>query len=154
MEGVFFSVNFPNCVKVDENGDPILTAARGTSHVAYGPGGCPESHPYTIPTLTQNIYYAGIPYDSGWYLASDPSPAEHGTSLHADYMAAWTPEAAEIMAECVREGARECGPPRGAHHADQLYAPDGEQVYSPDHLADGVDSTPDELNGWPRWLVE
>jgi hypothetical protein len=151
--GIAMTVNFPNCLAVDDNGDPILTSPGGTSHVAYGGASCPSSHPYTIPTLTQNIYYADVPYESDWYLASDVmNDAPKGTTLHADYMAGWTEESAEIMADCIRRGFRECGPPPLPEEA--LNGPDGNQIFEmwSGSFAPGADMTPDAMSGWPAML--
>lgn len=141
--GVHITVSFPDCVAVDSNGNPVLTSPGGTSHVAYANGSsCPSSHPYHIPTLTQNIDWHEVPFDSDWQLASDPSPAAKGTTAHADYMAGWTVEAAQIMVDCVREGHRECGPPLVGNDGELSRSPSGETLYNYQHLVSSADETP------------
>ncbi len=151
-DGLAIEINFPDCLAINASGAPILTSAGGTTHVAYSSGGrCPASHPYVIPQLTQIINYDNVPFNSNWQLASDPSPVAKGTTAHADYMAAWTPEAARIMADCVREFRRECGPSLQEFAADQFYSPTGQQVYVPFAVAPGADPTP--LTGtWSKML--
>lgn len=152
-DGLSINIIFPDCVAVDDNGDPILTSPGGTSHVAYSDGSCPASHPYNIPQLTQGMSWSDVPYESDWYLASDPSPAEHGTTAHADYVAGWTEEAAEIMAECTRVGARECGPPYPDGDEENFFTPAGEQFYRYwNQLIDPSEKTPSALAGWPKTL--
>lgn len=150
---VTVEILFPDCIAVDANGDPVLSSPGGTRHVAYSSGSCPRSHPYNIPQLTQIVGWNGVPFDSNWYFSSDKMfNSRKGTSVHADYMAGWTPESALIMANCVRDAFRECGPGLQRHWQDQFFAPDGEQVYDFFKLADGVDHTPAELAGWPAML--
>lgn len=150
--GVNISVSFPNCIAVDSNGDPVLTSPGGTSHMAYGDSnGCPASHPYHIPTLTQNIRWYTVPYESNWQLASDKSPATKGQTAHADYMAGWTKKSAQIMADCVRTGQRECGPPITGGQGDAFsYTPSGKQIYRWEYLMDSADDTP--MGKWPKML--
>lgn len=150
-DGITISVHFPDCVAVDRNGDPILTSPGGTSHVAYsGYEGCPASHPYHIPTLTQNIRY-DLPFTSNWQLASDPSSAQKGTTAHADYMAGWTKEAAKILTDCVRDGHRECGPSMISNDGELSITPStGKEVYAYQRLQGSADPTP--MGVWPKML--
>ncbi|MBY0538512.1 DUF1996 domain-containing protein [Patescibacteria group bacterium] len=151
-DGLSIEIIFPDCIAVDAQGNPILTSPGGTSHVAYSTGSCPASHPYTIPQLTQIINWDNVPFNSNWQLASDASPADKGGTAHADYMAAWTPASAQIMADCVRDMYHECGPALQQFAADQFYSPSGQQVYIPFAVAPGADTTP--LNGtWPKMLT-
>lgn len=154
-DGLTLEIIFPDCIAVDAKGTPILSSPGGTSHVAYSQGDCPASHPYTIPQLTQNVNWADVPFDSAWYFASDVMhDAPKGTTAHADYVAGWTIESALIMANCVRDGYRECGPGLQFHWRDQYFAPDGSRVYDHFKIADGVSSKPAELRGWPPMLME
>ncbi|MGR3527411.1 MAG: DUF1996 domain-containing protein [Paracoccaceae bacterium] len=153
LNGVTIEISFPDCIAVNKDGSPILTSQGGSDHVAYSSGRCPLSHPYLIPQLTQIVNWSDVPFDSDWYLASDMmNNAPKGTTAHADYMAGWTEESARIMADCVKEGYRECGPELQRHAADQFFAPNGQRVYDFFKLADGVTSTPDALHGWPHML--
>ncbi|MEY8830112.1 DUF1996 domain-containing protein [Sedimentitalea sp. XS_ASV28] len=154
-DGLTVEIRFPDCVAVDANGDPILTSPGGTSHVAYSAGSCPASHPYTIPQLTQNLKWTGVPFDSDWRFASDLMyDAPQGTKIHADYIAGWTEEAAKIMSDCVRDGYRECGPGLQGQWQDQFFSPDGERVYDFFKVADMADPTPDALRNWPAMLMD
>ena len=153
-DGLTVEIIFPDCIAVDRNGDPILTSPGGTSHVAYSSGSCPRSHPYTIPRLTQLINWDNVPFDSDWHLSSDAmAGAPKGTTAHADYIAGWTPEAALIMANCVRDGFKECGPPLQLHSQDQFFSPEGARVYDAFKIADSADPTPAGLAGWPPMLM-
>ncbi len=153
-DGLTVEIKFPDCVAVDSRGNPVLTSPGGTSHVAYSSGDCPASHPYTIPQLTQIINWANVPFNSDWHFASDlMNNAPKGTTTHADYIAGWTPESARIMADCVREGFKECGPGLQKHAADQFFSPGGERVYDYFKIAQGVDPTPSALKGWPSMLM-
>ncbi len=152
--GLTLEVLFPDCIAVDETGAPILSSPGGTSHVAYSQGACPPSHPYTIPQLTQNVNWADVPFNSGWYFSSDRmNYAPKGMSAHADYVAGWTEESAQIMANCVRDGFKECGPGLHAQWQDQFFAPDGSRVYDFFKVADGVSATPAALGGLPPMLM-
>ncbi len=153
-DGLTVEILFPDCVAVDANGQPILSSPGGTRHVAYSSGGCPRSHPYNIPQLTQIVNWDNVPFDSDWYFASDPmNGTRKGRSVHADYMAGWTIESAQIMSDCVRDGYKECGPGLHGHWQDQFFAPNGDRVYDFFKLADGVDATPSALSDWPPMLM-
>ncbi len=159
-------ISFPPCIALGEQGEPVLDyrdmpAALGeqvNSHVAYPDGsapdaqanGCPASHPYRIPTLVLLMYY-DIPFDSGWYLASDdkarvqlpksdPNHLPSGHSLHADYFAMWDETTMDRIVECNRigESCRFEGYPE-----EMLYNSEGVKVYShPNTLLPETDRTP------------
>ena len=85
-----FEINYPNCLEVDADGEPVLSSDDNISHLAFSDGGdCPDSHPYRIPRLQIELEF-DLDIDSEWRLASDHEGMEQGSSLHADYMAAWT----------------------------------------------------------------
>lgn len=150
-DGLTIEILFPDCIAVDGDGNPIFSSPGGTSHVAYSQGACPSSHPYNIPQLTQIINWDNVPYGSDWMLASDMmSNSPKGSTAHADYIAGWTTQSSQIMLDCVRDGARECGPPLQQHWQDQFFSPDGERVYDYFRVAAGVDAT--ILDGWPAML--
>lgn len=154
-DGLSVEIIFPDCVAVDANGDPVLTSPGGTSHVAYARGSCPRSHPYNIPQLTQIVNWNNVPFESDWKFSSDMmNGAAKGTTAHADYIAGWTLESAQIMTDCVRDGYKECGPGLYRHSADQFFAPNGDRVYDHFKIADGVDPTPAALDGWPHMLMD
>ena len=141
-DGIYMSIDFPNCVAVGFDGQPVLSSPGGTSHLAYSSGSCPASHPYMIPTMTININYR-LDYNSGWYLASDSSTATKGESLHADYIAGWTEEAMAQITQCVIDGNSSCGPRDQVQDPSRLLAPDGTQVYANEwEFAPTMDLTP------------
>ena len=89
-EEVEFEVNYPNCLEVDADGEPVLSSDDNISHLAFSDGGdCPDSHPYRIPQLQVDLEFE-LDIETEWRLASDHEGMEQGSSLHADYMAAWT----------------------------------------------------------------
>ncbi len=152
-DALHFEVRFPDCIAIDSDGNPVLTSPGGTRHVAYSSGRCPMSHPYTIPQLTQIVSWKNVPFHSEWRLSSDlMDDSPKGTTMHADYIAGWTPEAAQIMSDCVRDGYRECGPKLQLHADDQFYSPDGQKIYDYFRVADGVDPVLSDLSDWPHML--
>jgi len=89
-EEVEFEINYPNCLAVDADGEPVLSSDDNISHTAFSDGGdCPDSHPYRIPRLQIDLEF-DLDIDTDWRLSSDHEGMEQGASLHADYMAAWT----------------------------------------------------------------
>ena len=141
--GLNLRVNFPMCLQVDQDWNPVLASADNISHLAYAYPGernaneCPSSHPYRIPQLTYIIKYANIPFTSAWQLSSDSSPATQGQSMHADYFASWDEETMNRIVRCNVESRRECQfvDMRGSSplYRDQLperfNAPDGSRLY-------------------------
>jgi hypothetical protein len=106
-------LSFPTCLQVDAQNNPVLSSANNISHLSYAnnsgatSGDCPSSHPYRIPQLSYNVRYQ-VPFNSGWYLASDTSAQTQGQSLHADYIAAWDETSMNRVVQCNREMRREC----------------------------------------------
>ncbi len=89
-EELEFEINYPNCLAVDADGEPVLSSDDNISHLAFSDGGdCPDSHPYRIPRLQIDLEF-DLDIDSEWRLSSDHEGMDQGSSLHADYMAAWT----------------------------------------------------------------
>jgi len=89
-EEIEFEINYPNCLAVDADGEPVLSSDDNISHTAFSDGGdCPDSHPYRIPQLQIELEF-DLDIDSDWRLSSDHEGMEQGMSLHADYMAAWS----------------------------------------------------------------
>ena len=87
---VEFEINYPNCLAVDADGEPVLSSDDNISHLAFSDGSdCPASHPHRIPRLQIELEF-DLDIDSEWRLASDHEGMDQGSSLHADYMAAWT----------------------------------------------------------------
>ncbi|MDC0435086.1 DUF1996 domain-containing protein, partial [bacterium] len=155
--GLDLRINFPMCLQVNQDWNPVLSSADNISHLAYGyPGDgnaneCPSSHPYRIPQLTYIIRYADIPFTSEWQLSSDRSSATRGQSLHADYFASWDEETMNRIVQCNIESRRECQfvDERGTRplYRDQLperfNAPDGTRLYiDSTRLLSATDRTP------------
>jgi Domain of unknown function (DUF1996) len=82
------------------------------SHMAYGSGGCPSTHPVALPEISLNIAWR-VPQGGSstrWRLSSDTYdpglPA--GYSAHADWFNGWKPEASSAFVNgCVR-ASRDC----------------------------------------------
>jgi len=106
-------ISFPVCLQVDGNGQPVQSSANNISHLSYSvasretSGDCPASHPYRIPQLIYIINY-GVPYYSQWYLSSDQSADTQGSSLHADYIAAWDEQTMDRIVLCNRLSKESC----------------------------------------------
>ena len=159
-EYLFFEVAFPSCIATKNNqwnGTPILSykdmpgekANIINSHVAYpgGPNknlvGCPASHPYLTPTMSLKIYYDKAQLAGSWYLSSDLDKSQPGSTLHADYVAAWDSETMEKIAKCNRDS-RSCDFDGGRGQLkDRFNAPDGKQIYIRSNTLNAeVDRTP------------
>lgn len=142
-DGVTVNVDFPDCVQVDSNGNPVLSSVGGKSHLAYSSGMCPPSHPYMIPMMSIHVNFPSVPYNTAWQLSSDISPATKGESLHADYVAGWTSTNAQVMRNCVAES-RECYLDDAAVGAEEMfYSPSGVRVFQDQFtIYPGFDITP------------
>ena len=145
-EFLLIDIFFPNCIATDNNqwnGNPILSyqdmpgelSNRINSHVAYSGGpnrnfvGCPASHPYRTPTMSLKLFYDRANLTNGWYLASDIDKTKPGSTLHADYVAAWDPESMKKISQCNRES-RSCDFAGGRRQlSDRFYDSDGKQIY-------------------------
>ncbi|MFK7890189.1 MAG: DUF1996 domain-containing protein [Granulosicoccus sp.] len=107
------SIAFPMCLQIDGNGLPTLSAEDNVSHLSYSVASretssdCPASHPYRIPQLIYTISY-DVPFNSQWYLASDHHAQVQGSSLHADYFAAWDEQTMDRIVLCNRESKGSC----------------------------------------------
>lgn len=159
-EYLFVGVFFPSCLATENgawNGQPILSyknmpgdkASIVNSHVAY-PGGrerndleCPVSHPYRAPTMSLKFYYDLENLTDGWYLSSDINRSKPGSTLHADYMAAWDPETMKKITRCNKES-RNCNFDGGRTQlSDRFKSPTGKLVYQSSlALESDVDRTP------------
>lgn len=145
--GTRLEVWFPECVAVDRNGRPILASDNNVSHLSYATNGsaangCPASHPYRIPSVAYVVHYA-IPFDSGWYLASDHDTASKGQSLHADYIAAWDEATMDQVVECVIRERRSCEFPGRSQLPERFFDPSGKRIYQYSVLLEAdADRTP------------
>ena len=102
-------ISFPSCWDGKR-----LDSADHKSHMAYPSRktGCPASHPVELPHMTMNIGYA---IDAGseqsykrWRLSSDHEGQPGGSSVHADYWAAWNPDIQDLWRKnCINAG-RDC----------------------------------------------
>lgn len=149
------SIKFPQCIAVDENGEPVLryrdmpgeAASVVNSHVAYQTSRdgtanhCPLSHPYRIPQV-QIIANYNIDPTSGWYLSSDTDRSTPGHSLHADYVAMWDEATMQTIVQCNRES-RSCEFPGRGQLPERFLSPEGYQVYKYSNvLSPDYDTTP------------
>lgn len=145
-ESLLMEIFFPSCIATTNNkwnGTPILSykdmpgekANIINSHVAY-PGepnknlvGCPASHPYLSPTMSLKLFYDKANLGGGWYLSSDVDKSKPGSTLHADYIAAWDRETMKKITQCNQES-RSCDFEGGREQlSDRFKAPDGKQIY-------------------------
>ncbi len=128
------TIKFPECVAVDGAGAPILSSSDNTSHLAYAsgssPSNCPASHPYRIPQVTYVLRY-GLDLNGPWRLSSDVQhDAPAGSTLHADYVAAWDPGSMDALVECNIVERRDCGfAGNRGQLPDRFLAPDGRPIY-------------------------
>jgi len=151
-----FVISFPVCLQVDGNGSPVLSSGDNVSHLSYSvasretSGDCPASHPYRIPQLIYILRY-DVPTNSGWYLASDHNAGAQGSSLHADYIAAWDEQTMDRIVLCNRESKASCGfisEENGqllgrTQLAERFLSPEGVALYSDSTtLLPGTDRTP------------
>jgi len=108
---------FPDCLEVDENGDPRTESPNFRSHAAYSGAWndqtqsfCPTSHPYQIPRLDLEVRYElkGMRERYGetrvndvrnWRLSTgDPT----GAGAHADFISGWPQELlTDIIENCI-----------------------------------------------------
>jgi Domain of unknown function (DUF1996) len=113
---VVLGVEFPNCW------DGVnLDSPDHKSHMFYGRGACPASHPKAIPNITFTVRW---PAKSAgrWRLSSDnyASSTPAGYSAHADWFNGWKPAVSDVwLRDCVSKGI-DC-------HADLLG--DGNRLY-------------------------
>ena len=140
-------IQFPECVRVDGAGRPVLSSPDNVAHLSYpgggGPTGCPTTHPYRIPGLSYVVRF-DLPFPSDWSLSSDHGPHPKGHSLHADYLAAWDPPSMAAITDCVVLARRNCGFAGGRGQLPERFTgPDGDPIYTSSvSLAPGADRTP------------
>ncbi|MGF1596525.1 MAG: DUF1996 domain-containing protein [Acidimicrobiales bacterium] len=144
--GVDIDVRFPTCVQVDTSGRPVLSSADNVSHLSYSsgtsPSRCPASHPYRIPQLSLIVRF-DVPFASGWSLASDMGQPK-GSSLHADYVAAWDDGAMRQLVDCNVQARGDCGFAGGRGQLPERFVgTEGVAVYRNSvELVGGADRTP------------
>lgn len=99
------TLQFPQCLAVDTDGEPVLTSDDHQSHTIrlgsssqWGPQtrACPASHPYRVPQISYLVRWANPQGDGEtlWRLSSDVGAddtfVEHpGGSLHGDWLGGW-----------------------------------------------------------------
>lgn len=159
-EYLFIGIPFPSCLATENNawnGKPVLSyknmpgeqASIINSHVAYPGGkernnlGCPISHPYRAPTMSLKFYYDMKNLTNGWYLSSDINRNQPGSTLHADYMAAWDPRTMKRINQCNKES-RSCDfEGNRSQLPERFKSPTGEIVYrNSTTLESDIDRTP------------
>ena len=56
-------------------------------------GGCPDTHPFKLPALTEHVrWLVGENGTDGWRLSSDPEGGPPGLTGHADWFNGWKPD--------------------------------------------------------------
>lgn len=116
------SIQFPQCLAVDDAGNPRLTADDLVSHtynLERAPRNhrstCPDTHPYRIPQITYLVNFetpAGGTSD--WRLSCDhdldgDGRIDHpGGCLHADWLGAWNDAALDRWHTGCIEALRNC----------------------------------------------
>lgn len=127
------SIEFPQCIAVDGNGDPVLTSPDFVSHTAYlgfgSPLGnqtqpCPASHPYRVPQISYLIRYPQGTGSENWRLscdqnheadnvgASQGSVPFPGGCLHGDWLGGWN----ELAHQAWLDGCFDPGPTQGVNN--------------------------------------
>lgn len=110
----------PDCLAVDNRGNPRTDSRDHRSHAAYSTRNgnpCPESHPYQIPIVNMEIRYemaymkellgARVVNDiDNWFLSTGDTT---GASAHVDFISGW-PEGlmADIILNCRSGKGRDC----------------------------------------------
>jgi hypothetical protein len=98
---VLLGVEFPNCW------DGVnLDSPDHKSHMFFGRGACPASHPKAIPNIAMQVRWPAKAV-ARWRLASDnyESTKPAGYSAHADWFNGWKPPVAEAWLKgCLATG--------------------------------------------------
>lgn len=127
IDAVEMKLQFPECLAIDANGDPLTGSPDWRSHAHYSiawdrtrQSFCPESHPYQIPLLDLEVRYVLDPMRellgvdhvnnvSNWVFSSGD---KSGAGGHADFVNGWPTELmANMIANCTdgtSRGGREC----------------------------------------------
>jgi hypothetical protein len=91
-------IQFPECIAVDGNGQPVLRSADHLSHTKMieNIDPCPASHPYRVPQISYLVQWPNLgtaavkkwrlSCDAGFNGANPPTP---GGCLHADWIGGW-----------------------------------------------------------------
>lgn len=107
------TIQFPQCIALDDNGEPAITSDNLVDHTAmlfneagnYGDQNkpCPSSHPYRVPQISYLVRWPTVDQEgraldvTGWKLSSDDMHnAAPGGSLHADWLGAWNLRANQV----------------------------------------------------------
>ncbi len=105
---VMAAINFGDCWTGDLDSFDHRSHLTGGTYGDWGYYKCPASHPYAIPALTQGVVWTITPEDGQVYLSSDVMPGMDpmvpGTTMHADYGAAWDQPTADTWErECINK---------------------------------------------------
>lgn len=117
-EPINATLSFPQCVAVDDRGQPRLSSSDHASHVARvdDTEPCPASHPYRIPHLSYLLYWPNGRDGNGagvedWRLSSDLVGGTPGGSLHGDWFGGWHQAASDAwIAGCFDPAGEHAGP--------------------------------------------
>jgi hypothetical protein len=131
-------VRFPYCWdQGDHTVADTLDSPDHRSHMAYGTnntwGGCPVSHYWHMPELTEFVHIDNAHNSDQWYLSSDMG-APNGSTFHADWFGAWDPVIQDRWIDnCLK----------GMKSASNGNLCDGEQLKPAPQY-----SGPDRISGW------
>ncbi len=103
-----FRLAFPQCVKLDSSGKPVLDSADHRSHVAYTTknGVCPSTHPYPMPRIVEAFRF---PSNGGSDITLSSGAPD---TLHADFMNTWDQtKQAELIKLCINQTGSADAPP-------------------------------------------
>lgn len=103
-----FRLAFPQCVKLDSSGKPVLDSADHRSHVAYTTQSnvCPSTHPYPMPRIVQAFRF---PSNGGSDVTLSSGAA---STLHADFFNTWDQtKQAELVNLCINQSGYADAPP-------------------------------------------
>jgi hypothetical protein len=111
------TITFPQCLKVDASGAPVLSSPDFFSHTARinENDDCPATHPYRVPQISYLIYWPNGTNGNGagvqnWALSSD-MVTPPGGSLHGDWFGGWNEQAIRTWIDgCFDPNANANGP--------------------------------------------
>ena len=143
-------IAFPQCVKLDSNGNPVLDSSDHKSHVAYTTDNnqCPSTHPYPMPRIVEAFRFPSDGQVGDDVSISSDHGATPGSTLHADFWNTWNqPAMEELVRLCINQSGNADGPP--CRDADPIAAnpnypnPQGGSAPPSAACADGLDNDGD-----------
>ena len=108
-EYLMFKINFPDCGKVDGQGNIVKDSTDHKSHVAYsrwidGQVRCPSTHPASLPIMTMVVRYPGFRGGTGTTFSSGGQ-----YSGHADFINAWVQDTLKMLVTRCLVNTEHCG---------------------------------------------